>query len=102
MFTTTEESGIALGNSEIKDIIKLINLSKIKNILLKETIVFPLIKIVLPLMKNVPMSLSKNVLVPLGLPVAVSARDADIQKKFTVQKPQHWRFQMRKSKIARL
>ena len=35
----------------------------------------------MPLMKNVHMPISKNILVPLGLPAAVSATDAAIQKK---------------------
>ena len=43
----------------------------------------------MPLMKNVHMPISKNILVPLGLPAAVSATDTAIKKKFTAQKPQH-------------
>ena len=35
----------------------------------------------MPLMKNVHMPISKNILVPLGLPAAVSATDTAIQKK---------------------
>ena len=35
------------------------------------------------------MPISKNILVPLGLPAAVSATDTAIKKKFTAQKPQH-------------
>ena len=41
----------------------------------------PLMATVLPLMKNVFTSLLKNVLVPLGLTAAASARDSVIQKK---------------------
>lgn len=70
-----------LANNEIKDVIKVIKSVKNRSSLLKETIAFPLIKIVLPLMKNVHMPISKNILVPLGLPAAVSATDTAIQKK---------------------
>ena len=41
----------------------------------------PLQKNGLPLMKNVRRSLAKNVLIPLGLTAAASARDAAIHKK---------------------
>ena len=41
----------------------------------------PLIKIGLPLMKNVIQSLAENVLIPLGLTAAASAVDARIHKK---------------------
>ena len=41
----------------------------------------PLLKTGLPLIKNVIISLSKSVLVPLGLTAAASAADAGIQKK---------------------
>ena len=40
----------------------------------------PLLKTGLPLMKNVPKSLAKWVLIPLGLTAAASATDAAIQK----------------------
>ena len=40
-------------------------------------------------MKNVHMPIAKNVLVPIGLPAAVSATDSAIQKRFTAQKLQH-------------
>ena len=41
----------------------------------------PLLNTGLPLMKNVTKTLSKNVLIPLGLPAAASAADAGIHKK---------------------
>ena len=41
----------------------------------------PLLNTGLPLMKNVTKPLSKNVLIPLGLPAAASAADAGIHKK---------------------
>ena len=41
----------------------------------------PLLKIGLPLMKNVIKPLAKSVLIPLGLTAAVSAADAGIHKK---------------------
>ena len=41
----------------------------------------PLIKTVLPLMKNVIKTLAKSVLIPLGLTAAASAADAGIHKK---------------------
>ena len=39
-----------------------------------------MVKTGLPLMENVLMSLTKSLLIPLGLTAAVSATDADIQK----------------------
>ena len=41
----------------------------------------PLLKIGLPLIKNVIKPLAKSVLIPLGLTAAASAADAGIQKK---------------------
>ena len=41
----------------------------------------PLMKVGLPLMKNVLTSLAKSVLMPLGFAATVSATDAAIQKK---------------------
>ena len=41
----------------------------------------PLLKIGLPLMKNVIRPLAKSVLIPLGLTAAASAADAGIHKK---------------------
>ena len=41
----------------------------------------PLLKIGLPLMKNVTKPLAKNVLIPLGLTVAASAANSGIDKK---------------------
>ena len=41
----------------------------------------PLIKIGLPLIKNVIKPLAKSVLIPLGLTAAASAADAGIHKK---------------------
>ena len=41
----------------------------------------PLMKVGLPLMKNVLTSLAKNVLLPLGVTAATSATDLSIQKK---------------------
>ena len=41
----------------------------------------PLLNTGLPLMKDVTKPLSKNVLIPLGLPAAASAADAGIHKK---------------------
>ena len=41
----------------------------------------PLIKIGLPLMKNVLTPLAKSILIPLALPAGLSAADAAIQKK---------------------
>ena len=41
----------------------------------------PLLKIVLPLIKNVIKPLTKSVLIPLGFTAAVSAADAGIHKK---------------------
>ena len=41
----------------------------------------PLLKIGLPLMKNVTKPLPKNVLIPLGLTTAASAADSGIDKK---------------------
>ena len=42
----------------------------------------PLLKTVLPLMKNVLKPLAKSVLIPLGLTTAASVTDAAIQKRF--------------------
>ena len=42
----------------------------------------PLLKPGLPLIKNVIKPLAKCVLIPLGLPVAASAADAGIHKKY--------------------
>ena len=42
----------------------------------------PLLKIGLPLIKNVIKSLNESVLIPLGLTAAVSAADAGIHKKY--------------------
>ena len=42
----------------------------------------PLVKTVLPLMKNILKPLAKSVLIPLGLTAAASATDAAIQRKF--------------------
>ena len=39
-----------------------------------------MVKTGLPLMENVLMSLTKSLLIPLGLTAAASATDADIQK----------------------
>ena len=41
----------------------------------------PLLKTVLPLMKNVIQPLAKSVLIPLGLTAAASAADPGIHKK---------------------
>ena len=46
-----------------------------------DRILGPLLKIGLPLMKNVIKPLAKSVLIPLGLTAAVSAADAGIHKK---------------------
>ena len=45
------------------------------------TLLAPLLKIGLPLIKNVIKPLAKSVLVPLGLAAAASAADAGIHKK---------------------
>ena len=49
----------------------------------------PLMKTSLALMKNVPTPLTKNLLLPFGLSVAVSAVDATIQKTFMDQELQN-------------
>ena len=41
----------------------------------------PLLKIGLPLMKNVIKTLAKSILIPLGLTAAASAADAGMHKK---------------------
>ena len=41
----------------------------------------PLLKTVLPLIKNVIKPLAKSVLIPLGLTAAASAADGEIHKK---------------------
>ena len=46
-----------------------------------DRILGPLLKIGLPLMKNVIKPLAKSVLIPLGLTAAVSTADAGIHKK---------------------
>ena len=46
------------------------------------TLLGPLLRTGLPLMKNVIKSLAKSVLVPLRLAAAASAADAGIHKKF--------------------
>ena len=43
----------------------------------------PLLKTVLPLIKNVIKPLAKSVLIPLGLSAAASAADAEIHKKIS-------------------
>ena len=45
----------------------------------------PLLKIGLPLMKNVLKPLTKSVLMPLELTVAASAADAGIHKKYILR-----------------
>ena len=47
----------------------------------RDRLLGPLLKVDLPLMKNVLKSLAKNVLIPLGLTSAASAADAGIHKK---------------------
>ena len=42
----------------------------------------PLMKVSLPLMRIVLISLAKNILIPLGLTATASKTDADIEKKF--------------------
>ena len=42
----------------------------------------PLLKVRLPLMKNVIKPLIKSVLIPLGLNASASAADAEIHKKY--------------------
>ena len=91
---TGEGSGIALRNNEIKDIMKVIQPSENRVVLLKITtknvasqgggflnFIRPLMAASLPLIKNVLTLLAKIVLVPLGLTAPVSAADVAIQKK---------------------
>ena len=52
-------------------------------------LVGPLLKIGLPLIKNVIKPLAKCVLIPLGLTAAASAADAGIHKKYQDQEIQH-------------
>ena len=82
-----------LTNSEIENIIKVINCLENRGILLKGTkkkiaqkgefLNFPgsLMRTVLPLIKNIRAPLGKNVMVLLGLTEAASTTDAAIQKK---------------------
>ena len=88
-------SGIMLTNNEIKDIIKIIRSLENRSILMKETteknnsqdralfnhFLGPLMKIGLPLMKNIPTKLAESILLPLGLTTGVSVTDTVIQKK---------------------
>ena len=46
----------------------------------------PLLKIGLPLIKNVIKPLAKSVLIPLGLTAAASAADAGIHKNIRIRK----------------
>ena len=46
------------------------------------TLLAPLLKIGLPLIKNVIKPLAKSILIPLGLTAAASAADAGIHKKY--------------------
>ena len=84
-------SGIMLTNNELKVIIKVIRSLENREILMKGTtrkintqkeeifnFLAPLMKVGLPLMKNIFIPLAKIVLVPLGL--TASATDAAIQK----------------------
>ena len=86
--------GVTLTSTEIKDIIKVMRSLENIGILLKGTIgkaisqeggllnfLSPLIKVDLPLMKNVLPSLAKSVFIPLGLTAAASATNPAIKKK---------------------
>ena len=86
-------SGIMLTNNELKVIIKVIRSLENREILMKGTtrniniqkgeifnFLAPLMKVGLPLMKNIFIPLAKIVLVPLGLTASASATDAAIQK----------------------
>ena len=87
-------NGIKLLNNEIKDIIKLIKSLENRGNFLKRTsrkvnsqkeallnFLGPLMKVRLPLMKNVLTSLAKIVLLPLGLAASASATDPAIQQE---------------------
>ena len=105
--------GITLTNDEIKDIMKATKHLENKEALLKGTtskissqeeeflsFFKPLIKVDLPLMKNVLTILAESVLIPLVLIAAATATDAGIQRKIiesgtTVLKL----FQIKKRKI---
>ena len=105
--------GITLTNDEIKDIMKATKHLENKGTLLKGTtskisseeeeflsFFKPLIKVDLPLMKNVLTTLAESVLIPLVLIAAATATDAGIQRKIiewgtTVLKL----FQIKKRKI---
>ena len=74
----------AFANNSSKDI-KLLETQISKTIQSTEffgRLLGPLLKVSLPLMKNLLQSLAKILLIPLGLTVAVSAINAGIQKKF--------------------
>ena len=87
-------NGIKLLNNEIKDIIKLIKSLENRGNFLKRTsrkvnsqkeallnFLGPLMKVRLPLMKNVLTSLAKIVLLPLRLAASASATDPAIQQE---------------------
>ena len=90
---TVEGSEITLTNNEIEYVMKsnLWKSFKNKGVLLKGTtekvinqkagLLVPLIRAGLPLMTNLLTSRIKNVFLPLGITVAVSATGAAIQKK---------------------
>ena len=91
IFTISEGSGLPIVNNEIKDITKVIKSLENKYHLLERStekdinqtgrFLRPLMRVVLPLMKNVLISLAQNVLLSLGVTAVLSAIDAAIQKR---------------------
>ena len=87
----SKDSEITLTNNEIKEIIKVLKSSENRGISLERTIkkvknqkggfLGSLMRLGLPLIKNVLTPLAKNVLLPLEVTAATPATDAAIQKK---------------------
>ena len=90
IFTISEGSGLPIVNNELKDIIKAIKSLENRQHLLEGStekdinqtggFLGPLMRVALPLMKNVLISLAQNVLLSLGVIAVLLAIDAAIQK----------------------